>query len=74
MKKRISLVVGVLVFILAMVIPFNSYAAKAADNLMEKYFPKGIGKIKPNKPIINIDESDTRWIWSSQSPSGNTFP
>ena len=62
MKKRISLVVGVLVFILAMVIPFNAYAAKAADKFMEKYFPNGIEKIKPYKPLIDIDENDTYWI------------
>ena len=60
MKKRISLVVGVLVFILAMVIPFNAYAAKAADKFMEKYFPNGIEKIKPEKLLI--DTSDTGYI------------
>jgi hypothetical protein len=56
MKKRFSLVVGVLVFILAMVIPFNAYAAKAADKLMEKYFPNGFSKDKPLKPVINTGD------------------
>ena len=34
----------------------------ASNKLMEKYFPKGIEKVKPYKPIINIDENDTHWI------------
>ena len=62
MKKKFSLLLGVLVLILAMAIPFNAYEAKAADKLMEKYFPNGIEKIKPYKPLIDIDENDTCWI------------
>lgn len=62
MKKRGIFIVGVLALLLALVIPFNAYAAKAADKFMEKYFPNGIEKIKPYKPLIDIDENDTCWI------------
>jgi hypothetical protein len=62
MKKRGIFIVGVLALLLALVIPFNAYAAKAADKFMEKYFPNGIEKIKPNKLLIDIDENDTCWV------------
>ena len=62
MKKRISLLLGLLILAFAFVIPVDSLKVKAADKLMDTYFPKGIEKIKPNKPIIDIDENDTCWI------------
>ncbi|MBO4783021.1 MAG: hypothetical protein J5522_11540, partial [Lachnospiraceae bacterium] len=64
MKKRLFKVFGLLLLVVALAIPFASTNVKAADKIIEDYFPKGIGKIKPYKPIINIDESDTRWISS----------
>ncbi|MCR5322589.1 MAG: fibronectin type III domain-containing protein [Lachnospiraceae bacterium] len=59
MKKRISLLLGLLILAFAFVLPVDSLKVKAADKLMDKYFPKGIEKIKPDKPIIDIDENDT---------------
>ncbi|MBP5160147.1 MAG: hypothetical protein ILP10_07605, partial [Lachnospiraceae bacterium] len=56
--------IAVLALALTFVAPAGTTRVKAAENIMEKYFPKGIEKIKPYKPIINVDESDTRWIWS----------
>ncbi len=62
MKKlpKMLLVLSVLVFALSLVIPFNTRGVKAADKFMEKYFPNGIEKIKPNK--LTIDTSDTYCI------------
>lgn len=59
MKKlsNLLLVLSVLVFSLSLIVPLNTYGVKAADKIMEKYFPKGIEKVKPNKPTI--DTSDT---------------
>ena len=64
MKKRIFWVLALFALTIAFVMPAGGIRVKAADKLIEKYFPKGIEKIKPYKPIIDIDESDTRWIWS----------
>jgi hypothetical protein len=66
MRKKVSLLVSVLVLALVLipVVSLKTYNVKAAAKLIDKYFPNGIEKIKPYKPIINIDESDTRWIWS----------
>lgn len=64
MKKRLFKVFGLLLLVVALAIPFASTNVKAADKIIEDYFPNGIEKIKPYKPIINIDESDTRWISS----------
>ncbi len=62
MKKlsKLLLVFSVLVFSLSLIVPLNTYGVKAADKIMEKYFPKGIEKVKPNKPTI--DTSDTYCI------------
>ena len=62
MKKlyKLLLVLSVLVFSLSLIVPLNTYGVKAADKIMEKYFPKGIEKVKPNKPTI--DTSDTYCI------------
>ena len=64
MKKlsKLFLILSMLVFAITLVIPFNSSNAKASDKFMEKYFPNGIEKIKPYKPLIDIDENDTCWI------------
>ncbi len=61
MKKlsKLFLVLSMLVFAITLVIPFNASNAKASDKFMEKYFPNGIEKIKPYKPLIDIDENDT---------------
>nr|MCR5767231.1 hypothetical protein [Lachnospiraceae bacterium] len=59
MKKRFALLLGLIILTFAFVLPGDAYGAKAADKLLDKYFPKGIEKIKPNKPIIDIDENDT---------------
>ena len=64
MKKRLFKVFGLLLLVVALAIPFASTNVKAADKIIEDYFPNGIEKIKPYKPIINIDESDTRSISS----------
>ena len=58
MKKRLFKVFGLLLLVVALAIPFASTNVKAADKFMEKYFPNGIEKIKPNKLIIDIDEND----------------
>ena len=44
MKKlsNLLLVLSVLVFSLSLIVPLNTYGVKAADKIMEKYFPKGI--------------------------------
>ena len=61
MKKlsKLFLILSMLVFAITLVIPFNASNAKASDKFMEKYFPNGIEKIKPYKPLIDIDENDT---------------
>ena len=63
MKKRAkwftSLVLAIFAVALVAVYPLNAANAKGTDKFMEKYFPNGIEKIKPNKPIIDIDENDT---------------
>ena len=60
MKK----VVKLLVVLLAVLMVGTAFGARdvsaATDKFMEKYFPKGIEKIKPYKPII--DTSDTYCI------------
>ncbi len=60
MKKRISLLLGLLILTFAFVLPMDSLKVKAADKFMDKYFPKGIEKIKPEKLLI--DTSDTSCI------------
>ena len=62
MKKRLFKVFGLLLLVVALAIPFASTNVKAADKFMEKYFPNGIEKIKPYKPLIDIGENDTCWI------------
>ena len=64
MKKlsKLFLILSMLVFAITLVIPFNASNAKASDKFMEKYFPNGIEKIKPYKPLIDIDENDTCWV------------
>ena len=62
MKKLILGVFVLFTLTIAFMMPGNSMRVKAADKLIEKYFPKGIEKVKPYKPIINIDENDTHWI------------
>ena len=63
MKKLSKFLLGLLM-VSCLILTLGGVKASAADKIIEDYFPKGIGKIKPYKPIINIDESDTRWIWS----------
>ena len=62
MKRRIFMVLALLALTIAFVMPAGGIRVKAADKLMEKYFPNGIEKIKPYKPLIDIDENDTCWI------------
>ncbi len=62
MKKRIFWVLALFALTIAFVMPAGGMRVKAADKLMEKYFPNGIEKIKPNKLLIDIDENDTYWI------------
>ncbi|MCR5204143.1 MAG: hypothetical protein K6E47_03740, partial [Lachnospiraceae bacterium] len=56
MKKRGSFIVGVLALLLALVIPFNASDVRAADKVLEDYFPNGLSKDKPLKPIINTGD------------------
>ena len=63
MKKLSKFLLGLLM-VSCLILTLGGVKVSAADKIIEDYFPKGIGKIKPYKPIINIDESDTRWIWS----------
>ena len=62
MKKflKLLLILPMLVFAISLIIPSDVYDAKAADKFMEKYFPKGIEKIKPEKLLI--DTSDPGYI------------
>ncbi len=62
MKKVWSLLL-VFALVISLVGAAGSERASASsDKFLDKYFPKGIEKIKPNTPIIDIDESDTCWI------------
>lgn len=61
MKKLSKFLLGLLM-VSCLILTLGGVKASAADKIIEDYFPKGIGKIKPYKPIINIDENDTHWI------------
>ncbi|MCR5685798.1 MAG: fibronectin type III domain-containing protein [Lachnospiraceae bacterium] len=61
-KRIVKLFCGMLVIAFVFAFFTDTGKAQAADKLMEKYFPKGIEKIKPNKLLIDIDENDTCWI------------
>ena len=63
MKRLSKLLLGLLL-VSCIVLTLGTQKVSAADKIIEDYFPNGIEKIKPYKPIINIDESDTRWISS----------
>ena len=60
MKKKMFKVFGVLLLAFIIALPLNSIGAKTSDKFMEKYFPNGIEKIKPEKLLI--DTSDTSYI------------
>ncbi|MCR5829829.1 MAG: fibronectin type III domain-containing protein [Lachnospiraceae bacterium] len=62
MKKRILGLLALIVLALVFAAPAGTTWVKAAEDVMAEYFPKGFEKVKPNKPIIDIDESDTTWI------------
>ena len=66
MKKQSKLftmlVLALFAVALVAVYPLNAASDKGTDKFMEKYFPNGIEKIKPYKPLIDIDENDTCWI------------
>ncbi len=60
--KKVTKLLVVLLAVLLFGTAFGVKDASAAtDKLIKKYFPNGIEKIKPNKPIIDINEDDP-WI------------
>ena len=62
MKKVVKLLVVLLAVLLVGTAFGTKEVSAATDKFLEKYFPNGIEKIKPYKPLIDIDENDTCWI------------
>ena len=60
MKKRLFKVFGLLLLVVALAIPFASTNVKAADKMLEDYFPNGFSKLKPEK--LTIDTNDPVYV------------
>ena len=60
MKRRLFKVLGFMLLAFTLALPFASTNVKAADKMLEDYFPYGFSKLKPEK--LTIDTNDPVYV------------